>query len=29
LANLTVPQGEKWIGELSDKDLRQLVSLGE
>lgn len=29
LANLTVSQGEKWIGELSDKDLRQLVALGE
>lgn len=27
LANLTVSQGEKWIGELSDKDLKQLVSL--
>jgi SNF2 family DNA or RNA helicase len=29
LANLTVATGEKWIGELSDKDLRQLVALGE
>jgi SNF2 family DNA or RNA helicase/uncharacterized Zn finger protein len=29
LADLTVTQGEKWIGELSDKDLRQLVALGE
>jgi len=29
LANLTVSAGEKWIGELSDKDLRQLIALGE
>ena len=29
LADLTVATGEKWIGELSDKDLRQLVALGE
>lgn len=29
LANLTVASGEKWIGELSDKDLRHLVALGE
>ena len=29
LANLTVASGEKWIGELSDQDLKQLVSLGE
>lgn len=29
LANLTVTNGEKWIGELSDKDLKQLVSLGD
>jgi uncharacterized Zn finger protein/superfamily II DNA or RNA helicase len=29
LASLTVSQGEKWIGELSDTDLRQLVALGE
>jgi SNF2 family DNA or RNA helicase/uncharacterized Zn finger protein len=29
LANLTVATGEKWIGELSDKDLRQLIALGE
>lgn len=29
LANLTVSQGEKWIGELGDKDLLQLVALGE
>lgn len=29
LANLTISQGEKWIGELSDKELRQLVALGE
>ena len=28
LANLTVSSGENWIGELSDKDLRQLVALG-
>lgn len=27
LANLTVANGEKWIGELSDKDLRQLIAL--
>lgn len=29
LANLTVATGEKWIGELSDKDLKQLVMLKE
>ncbi|MEO6327491.1 MAG: DEAD/DEAH box helicase [Ginsengibacter sp.] len=29
LANLTVTIGEKWIGELSDRDLKQLVALGE
>src|SRR5665647_57830 len=29
LANLTVTNGEKWIGELSDKDLKQLVALGD
>ena len=29
LANLTVTNGEKWIGELSDKDLKQLVTLGD
>ena len=28
LADLTVTQGEKWIGELSDKDLKQLITLG-
>lgn len=28
LANMTVANGEKWIGELSDQDLRQLVTLG-
>ena len=28
LANMTVVSGEKWIGELSDQDLRQLVALG-
>ncbi len=28
LANLTVTNGEKWIGEMSDKDLKELVSLG-
>lgn len=27
LASLTVTNGEKWIGELSDKDLRQLIAL--
>lgn len=27
LANLTVSKGEKWIGELSDKELRELVTL--
>lgn len=27
LAKLTVANGEKWIGELSDKDLRQLIAL--
>lgn len=29
LANLTVANGEKWIGELSDNELRELVMLGE
>ncbi len=29
LANLTVATGEKWIGELSDKDITELVRLGE
>jgi SNF2 family DNA or RNA helicase len=29
LANLTVSNGEKWIGEMSDKDLKSLVALGE
>ena len=29
LANLTVTNGEKWIGELSDRDLKQLVTLGD
>lgn len=29
LANLTVSNGEKWIGELNDKDLKSLVQLGE
>ena len=29
LANMTVANGEKWIGELSDQDLKQLVALGE
>jgi SNF2 family DNA or RNA helicase len=28
LANLTVTSGETWIGELSDKDLRELFRLG-
>jgi SNF2 family DNA or RNA helicase len=27
LANLTVNAGEKWIGELSDKELGELVKL--
>ena len=29
LANLTVTNGEKWIGELSDKEIKQLVALEE
>ncbi|HKI46482.1 MAG TPA: DEAD/DEAH box helicase [Balneolales bacterium] len=29
LADLTVSSGEKWIGELNDRDLKELVSLGE
>jgi SNF2 family DNA or RNA helicase len=29
LANLAVANGEKWIGELSDKDIKELVALGE
>ncbi len=28
LANLTVANGEKWIGDLSDKELKELVTLG-
>ena len=28
LADLTVVKGEKWIGELSNKDLKQLFALG-
>jgi SNF2 family DNA or RNA helicase len=28
LANLTVSKGESWIGNLSDKDLKELVMLG-
>ncbi|MEZ4772713.1 MAG: DEAD/DEAH box helicase [Bacteroidia bacterium] len=28
LADLTVAAGEKWIGDLSDKDLRRLVEMG-
>jgi SNF2 family DNA or RNA helicase len=27
LANMTVQTGEKWIGELSNKELRELVQL--
>jgi SNF2 family DNA or RNA helicase/uncharacterized Zn finger protein len=29
LAELSVAQGEKWIGELTDKEIRELVSLGQ
>jgi uncharacterized Zn finger protein/superfamily II DNA or RNA helicase len=29
LANLTVATGEKWVGDLTDKELRELVRLGE
>ena len=29
LANLTVSNGEKWIGELNDKELQKLVMLNE
>ncbi len=29
LANLTVANGEKWIGDLSDKEIKDLVKLGE
>jgi SNF2 family DNA or RNA helicase len=29
LANLTVANGEKWIGELSDKEIKDLVKLKE
>ncbi|MBX9782868.1 MAG: DEAD/DEAH box helicase [Chitinophagaceae bacterium] len=29
LANLAVANGEKWIGELSDKEIKALVTLGE
>ena len=29
LANLAVSSGEKWIGDLSDKAIKQLVNLGE
>ncbi|TAG60167.1 MAG: DEAD/DEAH box helicase, partial [Runella slithyformis] len=28
LANLTVTDGETWLGDLSNKDLRELVKLG-
>jgi SNF2 family DNA or RNA helicase/uncharacterized Zn finger protein len=28
LANLTVSRGESWIGNLSDKDLKELITLG-
>ena len=28
LANLTVTDGETWLGDLSNKDLRELVELG-
>ena len=28
LANLTVTSGETWIGELSDRELRELFRLG-
>lgn len=28
LANLTVAKGESWIGNLSDKDLKELITLG-
>lgn len=28
LANLTVSKGESWIGNLSDKDLKELITLG-
>ena len=29
LANLAVANGEKWIGDLSDKDIKELVALGD
>jgi len=29
LANMTVTGGEKWVGELSDKEIKELVSLAE
>lgn len=29
LANLAVANGEKWLGKLSDKEIKELVSLGE
>ena len=29
LANLAVANGEKWIGDLSDKDIKELVALGK
>ncbi len=29
LANMTVSGGEKWVGELSDKEIKELVSLAE
>jgi len=29
LANLTVSSGEKWIGDLSDKDLKNMITLGD
>jgi SNF2 family DNA or RNA helicase len=29
LANLTVSSGEKWVGDLSDKDLKELFTLND
>ena len=29
LANMTITRGEKWVGELSDKEIKELVSLTE
>ena len=29
LANMTIAHGETWVGELTDKELNELISFGE